>query len=240
VELPSATALASLVTLPPDVAIDGGQIGASVQLDVDLAPLAFTGRARVDARRLRMRVGAGRMDGELTAALQATQRGRVTELSGSRLEFKSTGAPGTLDWWGRVHLDDATVRIHPDVRFRTRFTAQARDASPLTAYVASNTAIPRWLIGTVSTKQLDVTGEVLVSPSVFALRSVQAHARGADVGFEMSTIGADKEWALLLDLGAVVAGIGNDDGSTQVLLFGARPWFQQRTESLQALERRGE
>ena len=137
-------------------------------------------------------------------------------------------------------MDEAAVRIHPDVRFRTRFTAQARDASPLTAYVASNTAIPRWLIGTVSTKQLDLTGEVLASPTVFALRSVQAHARGADVGYEMSTIGAHKEWALLLDLGAVVAGIGNDDGSTQVLLFGARPWFRQRTESLHALERPGE
>ena len=106
--------------------------------------------------------------------------------------------------------------------------------------MASNTAIPRWLIGTVSTKQLDVTGEVLASPTVIALRSVQAHARGADVGFEMSNIGTDKEWALLLDLGAVVAGIGNDDGSTQVLLFGARPWFRQRTESLQALEQRGQ
>jgi hypothetical protein len=240
VGLPSAPALASLVTLPPDVAIDGGQIGASVQLDVDLAPLAFTGRALIEARRLRVRVGAGKLDGELTAALQATQRGRVTELSGSRFEFKSAGAPGTLDWWGKAHLDEATVRIHPDLRFRTRFRAQARDASPLTAYVASNTAIPRWLIDTVSTKQLDVTGEVLVSPTVFALRSVQARARGADVGFEMSTIGADKEWALLLDLGAVVAGIGDDDGTTQVLLFGARPWFQQRTESLQALEQRGE
>ena len=87
-ELPSATALASLVTLPPDVAIDGGQISASVQLDVDLEPLACTGRALVEARRLRMRVGAEKMDGELAAALQATQHGRVTDLSGSRIRVQ--------------------------------------------------------------------------------------------------------------------------------------------------------
>ena len=87
VELPSAKALASLVTLPLDVAIDGGQVSASVQVDVDLAPLAFTGRARVEARRLRGRVGAGKMDGELMAALQATQHGRVTD---------SVGEPGRV------------------------------------------------------------------------------------------------------------------------------------------------
>jgi len=92
----------------------------------------------------------------------------------------------------------------------------------------------------VSTKQFEVTGEVLVTPSVFAVRSVQAHAEGAEVGFELSKIREDKDWALLLDVGAVVAGVDVANGKTQVLLFGARPWFQQKAAWLQAAEQRSE
>jgi hypothetical protein len=240
IEVPSLPALAALLSLPPDVALESGRGSASVRLDVDLARLACHGGAQIAARDLRLRVGSARMVGDLTVALQATQSGGITDLSGSQVDFKSTGAPDTLDWWGRVRLREATVQIRPAVRVRTQLAAEAKDASPLTALVASNTAIPQWVMNAVSTKQFEVTGEVLVTPSVFAVRSVQAHAEGAEVGFELSKIREDKDWALLLDVGAVVAGVDVANGKTQVLFFGARPWFQQKAAWLQAAEQRSE
>jgi hypothetical protein len=240
VELPSLPALGALVTLPEDVAIEGGAASASLRLDVDLARLAGNGGAQIAAHGVRIRIGAQTMAGELTVGLRATQSGDVTDLSGSHVEYKSAGAPETLDWWGRAQLRDASVRIHPEVRFRTRLSAEAKDASPVTALVASNTAIPQWLMNAVSTKQFEVTGGILMTSSVFAVRSLQAHAQGADVGFELSKIRANKDWALLLDIGAVVAGVDVANGKTQLLLFGARPWFQQKAAWLQAVEQRNE
>jgi hypothetical protein len=45
---------------------------------------------------------------------------------------------------------------------------------------------------------------------------------------------------MLLDLGAVLAGVDVADGHTQVLLFGARPWFRAKVASLEAVEQRSE
>jgi hypothetical protein len=240
VQVPSLPALAALLSLPPDVAVESGSAQASVRLDVDLARFAGRGDAQIAARGLRMHLGSDRMAGDLTLALRATQSGGTTDFSGSQVEFKSDAAPETQDWWARMQLRDATARLQPEVRIRTHISAEAKDASPLTALIAGNTAIPQWVMDAVSTKQFQVTGEVLVTPSVFAVRSVQAHADGADVGFELSKIREDKDWALLLDLGAVVAGVDVANGKTQVLLFGARPWFRQKVAWLQTVEQRNQ
>ena len=123
------------------------------------------------------------------------------------------------------------------MRFRGEVAA---NASPLAAIVAKSTVIPRWVLDAVSTEGLLATGELLVTPSTFQARSVTAHAAGVDLGFELAELGADREWALLLDVGAVVAGVDVAAGQTDVLLFGARPWFEKKTASLRALERRYE
>jgi hypothetical protein len=210
-------------------------------MDVDLVKLVGDGEVAVAARNLRLRLGAERMQGELTVAVHAKANGAVTDLSGTRIAFRSDGAPGTLDWWGRVQLRQATFCVRPGLRFRSAVSATAKDGSPLTALVADNTALPQWLIDAVSTKGLEATGELAVTPSVFALRSVEAHAQGADVGFEFGKIRQQKkEWALLLDLGVALAGVDVSDGQTQVLLFGARPWFHAKVASLEAVERRSE
>jgi hypothetical protein len=240
VELRSLATLAALVPLPDDVSVDGGAGTASVRGVVDLARLTFRGDARIVARGLRMRMGAQTMPGELTVQLLATERGDLTDLSGSSIAFRGAGAPDTLDWWARVHLRDTTLRIRPHVRFRTLITAEAKDASPWTALVASSTPIPQWLMNAVSTEQFEVTGEVLVTPTVLAARSVQADSKGADVRFELSKIRAAVSWAMLLDLGAVVMGVDVAQGKTAVLLFGARPWFDRRALSLGAAERQHE
>ena len=241
IQLPSLSAVGALLSLPQDVAIEGGHASVRVRLDVDLARLAGDGEVSMAARDLRLRVGAERMQGDLTVSLSARENGAVTDLSGTQIAFKSVGAAKTLDWWGRVRLRQATLSVRPALRFRTYVSAAAKDGSPLTALVADNTALPAWLIDVVSTKSLEATGELLVTPSVFAVRSVEAHAQGADVGFEFGKIRKEKkEWALLLDLGVALAGVDVADGQTQVLLFGARPWFQAKVALLEAVERRRE
>ena len=229
------------VDAPADIAIEGGRATARVRMDVDLVKLVGDGEVALAAHNLRLRLGAERMQGELTVALRAKPNGAMTDLSGSQLAFRSDGAAGTLDWWGRMRLHQASFGVRPGLRFRSDVTAAAKDGSPLTALVADNTALPQWLIDAVSTKGLEATGELLVTPSVFALRSVEAHAQGADVGFEFGKIRMQtKEWALLLDLGVALAGVDVTDGQTQVLLFGARPWFHAKVASLEAVERRSE
>lgn len=238
VEVPSLSSVAALLSLPPDIAVEGGRGTARVHLDVNAADLTGAGTMALTARRLRLRIGAQRLEGDLTAAVSAKRREGTLDLSGTRVEIKSDGAKGTLDWWGSVRLRQAVLDVRPGPRFRTYFSAAAKDGSPLTALVVDNTALPQWLIDVVSTKRLEATGEILVTPSFVALRSVSAHAQGADVDFELGKIrGATKEWVMLLDIGAALVGVDVTDGRTQVLLFGARPWFHAKVASLEELER---
>jgi hypothetical protein len=140
-----------------------------------------------------------------------------------------------------VLLRQATLSLSPRPRFQTYVNAAAKDGSPLTALVTDTASIPKWVLDVVSTKGLEATGELLVTPSVFAVRSVRADAEGANVGFEFGKVGqARKEWALLLDLGAVLAGIDVVNGQSQVVLFGAEPWFKAKVAMLESIERRRE
>lgn len=245
VEVPSLVTAGALLPLPADVVVEGGRGTAGVALVVDVSKRVATGQIALAARDLRLRVGAQRMEGDLTVSLSAQASGAVTDLSGSVVDYRHVGAAEhTLGWWGRVRLRQATLALGPRARFHTYLNAAARDGSPLTALVSDNTAIPQWLLDVVSTKGLEATGELLVTPSVFAVRSVQADAEGAKVGFELGRVGgvgeARREWALLLDLGAVLAGVDVDNGHTQVVLFGAAPWFKAKVGMLESVERGGE
>lgn len=240
IEVPSLPAAGALIALPKGVAIEAGRASVSARVGVDLATLEGDGQLAVAAPNLRLRLGARRLEGALSVALTARQRGAVMDLSGGQLAFQSDGAPGTLDWWGRVQLRQGALTLSRGLRFRSSISAAAKDASPLTALIADHTALPQWLMDAVSTKGFEATGQLLLTPSVFAVRSVQAHAEGANVDFELGKIRADTEWVLLLDLGAPVAGVDVASGKTQVVLFGARPWFQRRAAALEAAERRSE
>ena len=242
VEVPSLVGLGALLPLPADIAIEGGRGTASLALVVDVSKGVATGRIALAARDLRLKVAAEQMQGDLTIALRANDNGAITDLSGSEVDFRHVGDAGpTPGWWGHARLRQATLALRPRVRFRSYVTATGRDGSPLTALVADNTALPPWLLGLVSTKGLEATGELLVTPSVFALRSVEADAEGARLGFELGKVGEAHEWALLLDLGVILAGVDVANAQTQVLLFGgARPWFKAKVAALELLERRSE
>jgi hypothetical protein len=241
VQLPSLSALGALLPLPEGVVVERGWASARVRVEVDLASLSGSGEIAVSARDLALRMASRQIEGDMTVAIRARQRGSTTDLSGSQAAFRSTGTAGTPDWWGRVQLRHARFQVRPEPLFRASVSAASSDGSPLTSLVADNTAIPEWLLRVVSTKGLEATGDLLVTPSVFAMRSVEAHAKGADADFELGQVRSErKEWALLLDLGIARAGVDVADGRTQVLLFGARPWFASKVASLQAAERRSE
>jgi len=240
VNLESLTTLNGLVPLPQGVSIEGGRAQAKIRLDVDVARIAGTGEVHVDAQRLRIRIGAETMEGSFAIALHASQRQDSTDLAGSTAEFKSNESSQTMDWWGRVELPTARFSARDSPRLRAQLVVQAKDASPLAAAIASNTAIPKWVLDAISTKGFAAEGEIVVAPSTLEARSVNARGAGVDLGFEFAKLGGEKEWALLVDIGLLTAGVDTANGKTDVLLFGARPWFREKTASLRALERRYE
>ena len=123
--------------------------------------------------------------------------------------------------------------------FRGLLSANAKDASPLSAFVAKESPVPRWLVNAIPTKQLQITGEFRAGPAGFAVRSLVAKAEGSSVDFEFEKLAQRKEWAMLLEAGPVRAGIGAGDAGTQVVLLNAGPWFQRQTAALRAIESGG-
>jgi hypothetical protein len=240
IEIPLSLVPNALLLLPRGISIESGRAQASVSADVDLESMAATGEARVVAKELRARVGPEAVDGELRLDLRATESHGRTALSGSTLAFDGTVGAPPVAWWARAALRQAHVDARSGLRLDAEVAASAKDASPLAAIIANGTAIPRWILGAISTEGLVATGQLRVSPSTFEARSVTARAAGIDLGFELAELGAEREWALLLDVGVVCAGVDVSGDQTDVLLFGAKPWFEKKTASLRAVERRYE
>ncbi len=240
IEVPLALVPNAFLLLPQGVSIDGGHGRATVSADVDLARRAATGTAHFVAQAMHARVAGEALDGELRLDLHAAEQGGATDLSGSTVAFDGTVGSPPAPWWGRGALHDALLDARRGLRFHAHLVAEAKDASPLAAIVANNTAIPRWVLNAISTSGLAATGDLLVSPSTFQARDVRARAAGIDLGFELAELGAEREWALLLDVGVVCAGIDVAGDQTDVLLFGAKPWFTKKTASLRTVERRYE
>ena len=131
-----------------------------------------------------------------------------------------------------MQLGQATLSLVSGPRFRTSLRVAAKDASPLTALVADNTALPQWLIDAVSTKGFEATGEMVATPSVVALRSVRAHAEGADAAFEFGKIRKDrKEWAE--SSGYHIRSLIETTFSRQKALFGDRLMSKLTARQLQ-------
>lgn len=241
IELPLSLIPNALLLLPKVVSIEGGRARVSVSADIDVEHKAATGEALVITQGLRARLGDEAIDGDLHIDVRARESNGSTALSGSTLAFNGTVGDPPAPWWARATLPQALLDARGGLRFRGQIAANAKDASPLAAIVAKNTAIPRWILSAISTDGLVATGQLVVSPSTFQARSVTARSAGIDLGFELAQLGTEQEWALLLDVGAVSAGIdASSNSATDVLLFGAKPWFEKKTASLRAVERRYE
>jgi hypothetical protein len=139
----------------------------------------------------------------------------------------------------RARLDDAMLQTGGALSFRGLLSANAKDASPLSAFIAKESPVPRWLVDAIPTKRLQIRGELRAGPSDFEVRSLVARAEGSSVDFEFQKQAARKQWAMLLEAGPVRAGIAAGDGGTQVVLFNAGPWFQRQTAALRAIDSRG-
>jgi hypothetical protein len=239
-ELPLPLAPGAQGLLPEGVSIQGGRVRGSISADIDLERKAGAGHARLVAEDLHARAGDEALDGEVRLDVRAVESGGRTALSGSTLAFDGTVGGPPVAWWARVTMREGVLDARSGLRLRAQVTANAKDASPLAAFVAKNTAIPRWVVGAISTTGFVASGEILVAPSTFQARAVSAHATGIDLGFELARLGAEKEWALLVDVGPVCAGIDVSGSQTDVLLFGAKPWFEKKTASLRGVERRYE
>jgi hypothetical protein len=230
----------ALLLLPKGLSIDGGRGRAAISAEVDLDRGDASGTAKVVAQGVHARVGPEAIDGELRLDLRVNEGEGASVLSGSTLAFDGTVGTPPVAWWARAALRDALLDVRSGLRFRAQVIADAKDASPLAAIIANNTDIPRWLLNAISTNGFAATGDLLVSPSTFQARSVRARTAGIDLSFELAELGAEREWALLLDVGIVCAGIDVSGEQTDVLLFGAKPWFARKTASLRAVERRYE
>jgi hypothetical protein len=240
VDVPLSLVPNALLLLPRVVSIESGHAHAALSADVDLDHLAATGEAHVVTQGLRAHVGEEAVAGELRLDVHAREGEGATVLSDGKLTFDGTVGDPAASWWARATLAQALLDARSGLRFRAHVMAAAKNGAPLVAVVAKGTAIPAWVLNLVSTQDLTGAGDLVISPSTFQLRSVTAHAAGVDLGFELAELGAEREWALLLDVGLVSAGIDVANGQTDVLLFGATSWFAKKAASLRAIEQRYE
>jgi hypothetical protein len=176
---------------------------------------------RVVARAVRFRLGKDTLEGPLRIDLRARPLGDRTDLSGSTFELDDT----TRKWWARVSLPVAAVALGERPRLEARIVARTEDASPLAALIASQSATPKWALDALSTKGLEITGDLVAAKSLLEARGVRARSEGVDVGFELARRGEDERWAALVAAGPLRLGVGEAGGKTELRLVDAQPWF---------------
>ncbi len=239
-DLPLSLVPNALLLLPKFVSIESGRAHATLAADVDVDHLAATGEAHVGTQGLRAHVGEEAFAGDLRLDVLAREGGGKTTLDGSKLTFDGAAGDAGELWWARATLPEGTLDARSGLRLRAHATATAKNGAPLVAVVAKGTPIPAWILKLVSTEGLVASGDLVVTPSTFQARNITAHADGVDLGFELAELGAEREWALFVDVGVASAGIDVANGRTDVLLFGAKSWFEKKTASLRAVEQRYE
>jgi hypothetical protein len=236
--LESREPMRALLPLPDGLDLEAKRATASIHAVVDIAARSAAGHVAIVAPTLTLQTGDETLTGVFKLDLEAKARNSVVDLSGTTAAFTAgpPGRPGARGderasgWWVRVALADARLAFGGGApRFRALTLATAKDASPVSAFLAKVTPLPRWLIDAVPTNDLRVEGEIQARPSVFEVRSVKARSEGSSVDFEFERLASWKEWAMLLEAGPVHAGVRSGDGGTEVVLFNAQPWFEAQT-----------
>ncbi len=238
-ETPDLAGLTSVLPLPDGLTVELGLAQASLHAEMDLESMVATGHARVVAPNLKVNAWGETLAGELGVEIKASARRSGTDLSGTTIEFASPAVPDSTGWWVRARVDDGALSTGKGLRFHGFLSANAKDASPLAAFIAKESPVPRWLVDAVPTKRLQITGDVCVGPSVLVVRALQAKADGSSVDFEFESLEQWTEWAMLLQAGPVRAGVRAGDGGTEVVLFNAEPWYREQIAVLRAIESRG-
>jgi hypothetical protein len=231
--------LHELVSLPRGVTIDEGRGRANLHADVELGTGAVRGDAEIVSRGIRARAGSTQIFGDLDCTLRARRTGGAagsTNLSGSTFVITRAGTgdagPGEDSWWAKGALSDATLRTDGGPHFdgKTHFTA--KDASPATALVSQNSAVPAWAANIFRMPVLDADAELRIAPSSFEVRSLFAHGGNTSVRAEYARRDGHKDGAVLLNLGWTDLGYDLAEGSTGLVLLGPDAWFGRKTAAL--------
>jgi hypothetical protein len=241
-EMTDLAALQGALPMPADVVIEHGSASGSARFEVELPSLATRGSADLAAAALTVRAASRTITGNLFLKVRAQSRGAWTDASGTAVVFESVPAPASpsSDWWARAELAEAEFRMSPGFGLRATVHATAKDASPATAMIASRTSIPLWILNAVPMNGLEVTCGTRAAPSSFEIRSLVAHDVGTDlVRLEYAKREPTTDWAVLVETGAIHAGFSGGEGGTQFVLFGARPWFEERVAAIRSHESDG-
>ena len=195
--------------------------------------------ADIDGRDLLAKLDAHSVRGNMNVAIHAHREGAWANLSGSGISF--IGATQTSakddtppDWWLRAELSRALLDTTGGLHLRADVAVQAKDASPLAKAIVSDTPLPAWLVDAVSTRGFETRGQFLASPTAFEARDVDARAQGIDARFAFLRRSPQTDWALYVDLGALSAGVESHNGKADVMLLGARSWFDARAATIRA------
>jgi hypothetical protein len=136
-----------------------------------------------------------------------------------------------------VELTESELRASRGLGFRAKVHATAKDASPVRAMIAARTFVPEWILGAVPLNGLDATCEIRTGPSLLEVRSLVARGGIDLVEFEyVKRQELAAEWALFVQAGLLQTGFYAGPGGTQFVLFGVRPWFEQKVQALKARE----
>ena len=235
VDVPSLARLAQLVPLGP-LSVDGGSAHGELSLRMNLDSGVADGTARMISRGLQARLGSRVLRGVLELVMKARKADDETDLAGTRVVFTGDTASAETNWWARADVSTSVLRMGPTASLRAHLQGFAKDGSPLTVALSQSAGIPKFLMDLVSTKALEVSGDLVVAPSIFEARSIRAHGDGFDANLEYAALGPQKRWALALDLGLVRVGVHSADDHTEVVLFDVMPWFDARVASLQSSE----
>ena len=189
-------------------------------------------------RNMQAHFGTEPLAGSLSVRVVAHREKRVTDLSGTEVSFDgastSPSTPPTGAWWARAKLSKATLRGGPGSALRATIHVTAKDASVAAAVIATQTAIPQWVLDAVPMTHLDATGEALVGPSSLQVRSLLARGDSDSVRCEYDSSSSLTEWALLVEEGALQVGFHMTRGGLDFAPFVGVPWFTARTAELRA------
>ena len=182
-------------------------------------------------------MGSTELFGDLECAVKARHAGGAggsTDLSGSTLAVTRAGTgrgtPGEDAWWANVSLRRATLKSAGGVRFDGQVHVSAKDASPVTAVVSQNTAVPTWAADIFRMPALDADAELRVAPSSLEVRSLVARGGGgASVRAEYTKRAGVQDGAVLLDLGWMDLGYDLAQGSIGLVLLGPQAWYARKT-----------
>ena len=231
--------LRDILPLPQSFDLQDGRGRARLHAVIDLGTGAARGDCDLSARGVRGRVASTQLFGDLTASVHARRTPGAwgwTDLSGSTFAVRRAGtgdaAPSDRGWWANAALRDATLRTRGGAQFDAKIRVDARDATPATALVAQNTAVPRWAADLFRMPVLDSDGELRIAPRSLEVRSLVAHGGGQSLHLEYANRGGRLEGAMLMDVGAVELGYDLTDGAKGLVLLGSEGWFARKQAAL--------